>query len=179
MLLRATWFAAATRQGAGGCLLLAGAAAAIQHPALVAPCIGTLAAAPRHSHVRAGFVLDPRRGEPAADDSRVVVLDGLLAECERAALLAWLTADGWDHSRGPPQAKWERACVDREGDAATWGLRCVARVEVDRRVCGSAHAWTKRGMPQPGACELSGVRKASHKHACGLRGRHSLSDSGA
>lgn len=73
----------------------------------------------------AGFVIDPRTGEPTPDDSRVVVLDGLLREHERAGLLAWLTAPGWDHAAGPPEAKWARACVDREGDAATWGLRCV------------------------------------------------------
>ncbi|KAK9827675.1 hypothetical protein WJX81_006980 [Elliptochloris bilobata] len=71
----------------------------------------------------AGLVADPRSGAPVPDDSRVVVLDGLLHERERTALLAWLTADGWDHRRGPPVTKWERTCVDREGDAATWGLR--------------------------------------------------------
>ncbi len=73
----------------------------------------------------AGVVVDPGSGELVPDDSRVVVLDGLLTEHERGALLSWLTADGWDHSAGPPKARWERACVDRDGDAATWGLRCV------------------------------------------------------
>ena len=97
-------------------------------------CTGMLAAGHSSCRGRAGFVLDPRSGEPAADDSRVVVLDGLLRERERAALLAWLTADNWDHGRGPPEAKWERACVDREGDAATWGLRCVPGVPINRRV---------------------------------------------
>ena len=58
----------------------------------------------------------------------MVVLDGLLREHERAGLLAWLTAPSWEHAAGPPEAKWARACVDREGDAATWGLRCVSRL---------------------------------------------------
>ncbi len=70
-------------------------------------------------------MVDPGSGELVPDDSRVVVMDGLLTERERGALLSWLTADGWDHRAGPPEARWERACVDREGDAATWGLRCV------------------------------------------------------
>lgn len=30
---------------------------------------------------------------------------------------------GHDHSGPPPEAKWELACVDREGDQPTWGLR--------------------------------------------------------
>lgn len=38
-------------------------------------------------------------------------------------LLAWLTAPDHDHSGPPPGDKWERACVDRTGDVATWGLR--------------------------------------------------------
>jgi hypothetical protein len=53
----------------------------------------------------------------------VVVLDGLLTPLETQQLLEWLTAPGHDHSGPPPGGRWERACVDRAGDALTWGLR--------------------------------------------------------
>lgn len=57
------------------------------------------------------------------DEAQMVAIDGLLSASERAALLAWLTEPGHDHSGPPPESKWELSCVDREGDAATWGLR--------------------------------------------------------
>ena len=52
----------------------------------------------------------------------MVVLDGLVSEAERVAILDWLTAPGHDHAGPPPGDKWEKACVDREGDSPTWGL---------------------------------------------------------
>ncbi|KAI8463534.1 MAG: hypothetical protein J3K34DRAFT_142799 [Monoraphidium minutum] len=57
------------------------------------------------------------------DESALVVIDGLLSEPERQQLLEWLTSPGHDHAGDPPGDKWERACADRAGDAATWGLR--------------------------------------------------------
>lgn len=61
------------------------------------------------------------------DSSHVVAFDGLLDEAERAQLLAWLTAEGHDHTGDPPADKWERGCVDRMGDRPTWGLRPEVR----------------------------------------------------
>ena len=66
-----------------------------------------------------------------SDASHVVVLDGLVSADERAALLLWLTEDGWQQGGGPPESKWERNCVDYRadavndgaGDTATWGLQ--------------------------------------------------------
>ena len=64
------------------------------------------------------------------DASSVVVLDGLMADGERAELLTWLTVDGWDGGGddAPPDDKWARNCVDHvDGDAGpgpgTWGLQ--------------------------------------------------------
>ncbi len=34
-----------------------------------------------------------------------------------------LAAPGWDHARGPPPSKWERATRDRTDAAPTWGLK--------------------------------------------------------
>ncbi|PNH08092.1 hypothetical protein TSOC_005387 [Tetrabaena socialis] len=62
-------------------------------------------------------------GHYRPDAGHLVVLDGLLTEGEREELLAWLTAPGHDHAGPPPEDKWEMACVDREGDRATWGLQ--------------------------------------------------------
>lgn len=62
-------------------------------------------------------------GHYRPDAGHLVVVDGLCTEGERAELLAWLTAERHDPSQPPPTDKWEQACVDREGDAPTWGLR--------------------------------------------------------
>ncbi len=68
-------------------------------------------------------------GGQREDASSIVVLDGLMADSERAALLTWLTADGWDGSGDdPPGNKWERNCVDHvdghESPASSsWGLQ--------------------------------------------------------
>ncbi|KAK9819911.1 hypothetical protein WJX72_003865 [[Myrmecia] bisecta] len=69
-----------------------------------------------------GAALD-QRSEHRDDCSHVVVLDDMFSEAERCQVLDWLTAPGWDHSQGPPEARWERSCVDREGDSVTWGVR--------------------------------------------------------
>ncbi len=76
-------------------------------------------------------------GGEREDISHMVVLDGLLTPSERTSLLDWLTAPGHDHSGPPPEDKWERACADTEGDAASWGLRphVLQALEVRVRVC--------------------------------------------
>ncbi|MEW5299067.1 MAG: hypothetical protein WDW36_002116 [Sanguina aurantia] len=61
-------------------------------------------------------------GQYRRDESHLVVLDGLLSESGRVQVQDWLTAAGHDHSGQPPDGKWERSCVDREGDVPTWGL---------------------------------------------------------
>ncbi|GFR50258.1 hypothetical protein Agub_g12444 [Astrephomene gubernaculifera] len=62
-------------------------------------------------------------GHYRPDSGHLVVLDGLLSGAERSQLLAWLTAPAHCHQGPPPENKWEVACVDREGDKATWGLQ--------------------------------------------------------
>ena len=68
-------------------------------------------------------------GGQREDASSIVVLDGLMADGERAALLAWLTAQDWDGSGDdPPGDKWERNCVDHNDVdespvSSTWGLQ--------------------------------------------------------
>ena len=69
-------------------------------------------------------------GATRLDESSAVVIDGLLTDAERERLLAWLTSPGHDHAGPPPDDKWERTCVDRTGDAATWGLREEVRARV-------------------------------------------------
>lgn len=106
---------------------------------------------------RADAVLTSRGGE-RADEAAVVVIDGLLSEDERGELLDWLTAPGHDHSGPPPEGKWERACVDRAGDAATWGLGAdtlralleappPAAVALQARVAALYPEWTVAHMP--------------------------------
>lgn len=65
----------------------------------------------------------PFKGTLRHDESSCIVIDGLVTDAERQQLLTWLTNPGHDHHGAPPCDKWERACVDRTGDAATWGLR--------------------------------------------------------
>ncbi len=59
-------------------------------------------------------------GHYRPDAGHLVVLDGLLAEGERAQLLDWVTAPGHDHAGPPPGDKWEMACVDRMGECRGW-----------------------------------------------------------
>jgi hypothetical protein len=70
----------------------------------------------------------PPAGGDRADEAHLVVLDGLCSDAERCELLTWLTAKGHPTTAPPPADKWEQACVDREGDPATWGLRQEVRV---------------------------------------------------
>ena len=62
------------------------------------------------------------KGELRADAGHVVVIDDLCSDEERGKLLAFLTSPSHDHSGPPPLDKWEKSCVDRVGDQATWGL---------------------------------------------------------
>ncbi|KAK9804411.1 hypothetical protein WJX72_011538 [[Myrmecia] bisecta] len=57
------------------------------------------------------------------DYAHIVVLDDFFGEDERVALLGFLTAPDWDHSRGPPADKWERATADGAGLPRSWGLK--------------------------------------------------------
>jgi hypothetical protein len=57
------------------------------------------------------------------DASSLVVLDGVVDEALRQELLDLLTAEGWDHSRGPPPDKWEKRLVDTDGAPPSWGLK--------------------------------------------------------
>eukprot|EP00793_Prasinoderma_coloniale_P004158 PRCOL_00006334-RA len=61
-----------------------------------------------------------------ADVAGVVALDGVCTDAMREELLTWMTAPGWDHSKGPPTDKWERATRDQVGDEEappSWGLK--------------------------------------------------------
>ncbi|KAK9806407.1 hypothetical protein WJX73_002680 [Symbiochloris irregularis] len=62
--------------------------------------------------------------------SHVAVLDDFIDEPTRSSLLALLTAEGWDHSQGPPERKWERATADGAGLSRTWGLTHTALQEL-------------------------------------------------
>ncbi len=81
---------------------------------------------------------------PRQDASSIVVLDGLMEDDERAALLSWLTADGWDGCGDvPPEEKWARNCVDHvDGGAGprpdTWGLQ--EHVVQARSLCSPCRA---------------------------------------
>jgi hypothetical protein len=103
-----------------------------------------------------------QRAQPAGatreDESSFLVIDGLVTEEERASLLAWLTAPSHDHAGPPPADKWERGCVDRAGDAATWGLKegmiealrddpPPAAVALQARVAALYPEWTVAHMP--------------------------------
>lgn len=61
--------------------------------------------------------------ELGAAREQVIALDGVVDEWMRAAILEFVTEPGWDHSGGPPRAKWERATADGEGLPRTWGLK--------------------------------------------------------
>ena len=82
-----------------------------------------------------GGAVDDTRGGERFDSGSIVVLDGLVGEAERSALLDAITAPGWDHSSGAPPEKgkvkggkdgrkWERETRDTtaEGAPASWGL---------------------------------------------------------
>ncbi|CAM9666017.1 unnamed protein product, partial [Phaeothamnion confervicola] len=62
------------------------------------------------------------------DTSKVAVLDGIVDEDLRTALLDLITEPGWDHRRGPPETKWERCLIDIPGASAapSWGLKADA-----------------------------------------------------
>ena len=53
----------------------------------------------------------------------LVVLDGLVGEAERAELLDTVSESGWDHSKGPPPSKWEKATADGPDLPVTFGLK--------------------------------------------------------
>jgi hypothetical protein len=53
----------------------------------------------------------------------VVLDETLFGEAERSELLSFLTHPNWDHSRGPPPDKWERATSDGPNLPTTWGLK--------------------------------------------------------
>ncbi|GBG00480.1 hypothetical protein Rsub_13237 [Raphidocelis subcapitata] len=89
-------------------------------------------------------VVPTSRGGLRVDESSAVVIDGLLTEDERAQLLAWLTAPAHPPAQPPPADKWERACVDRAGDAATWGLRDAALRELREAPVAAAVALQAR-----------------------------------
>ena len=57
------------------------------------------------------------------DYGHIVVLDNLIDEPQRKALLDLLTMPDWDHSGGPPTDKWERETADGAGLPKTWGLK--------------------------------------------------------
>jgi hypothetical protein len=63
-------------------------------------------------------------GEPAALPGTVAVLDGLVDDQLRAALLEELTSPSFDEHRdtAPPGEQWERETRDVEGASPTWGL---------------------------------------------------------
>lgn len=42
------------------------------------------------------------------DTAKVVAVDDFFGEKERAELLALITQEGWDHTKGPPQGKWQK-----------------------------------------------------------------------
>jgi probable phosphoglycerate mutase len=96
------------------------------------------------------------------------VIDGLLTDEERRELLAWLTSPDHDHTGPPPEDKWERACVDRDGDAATFGLRpeVIQRlreappppaIALQARLAAMYPEWLVAHMP----CEVRGGRGAN------------------
>ena len=92
-------------------------------------CSAPTARSTQHTWSRQGEVPLSDGSGPRQDASSIVVLDGLMEDDERAALLSWLTADGWDGSGdAPPEDKWAQNCVDHvDGEAgrslATWGLQ--------------------------------------------------------
>lgn len=59
------------------------------------------------------------------DESHVVVLDGMVTNSERQALLDHLTEPGWDHTQGPPTSKWELACADTSGAPVLAFVGCL------------------------------------------------------
>ena len=82
-----------------------------------------------------GGDVDDTRGGERFDAGHVVVLDGMVGEAERLALLDAITAPGWDHESGAPPEKgklkgsatgrkWERETRDTtaEGAPPSWGL---------------------------------------------------------
>lgn len=73
-----------------------------------------------------------------------------------AALLDFVTAPGWDHSRGPPPASWSRDTADGDGLPRSWGLRPArmgelkslpAAREVQSRLCALYPAYDIAHMP--------------------------------
>ena len=64
------------------------------------------------------------------DTAKVVVIDDFFGEKEREELLALVTEEGWDHSKGPPESKWEKVLTDVPGLPDTWGLSADALAEV-------------------------------------------------
>jgi len=64
------------------------------------------------------------------DTAKVVVIDDFFGEKEREELLALVTEEGWDHSKGPPEGKWEKVLMDVPGLPDTWGLSADALAEV-------------------------------------------------
>lgn len=64
------------------------------------------------------------------DTAKVVVLDDFFGGKERDELLALITEEGWDHSKGPPEGKWEKVLTDVPGLQHTWGLSAEALAEV-------------------------------------------------
>ena len=64
------------------------------------------------------------------DTAKVVVIDDFFGEKEREELLALVTEEGWDHSKGPPEGKWEKVLTDVPGLPDTWGLSADALAEV-------------------------------------------------
>jgi hypothetical protein len=109
------------------------------------------ARAPRAAPLSCRAGPQARRADAARSGSRedrcgrIVVLDGLFGEPERAALLAFITAPDWDHTKGarhrrmprtrltrrtlagPPEDKWERRTSDGPGFPLSWGLKDQVR----------------------------------------------------
>ncbi|KAK9804412.1 hypothetical protein WJX72_011538 [[Myrmecia] bisecta] len=79
------------------------------------------------------------------DYAHIVVLDDFFGEDERVALLGFLTAPDWDHSRGPPADKWERATADGAGLPRSWGLKD----SVLRQLAAGQPDAAMREMPPP------------------------------
>eukprot|EP01024_Parvocaulis_polyphysoides_P031055 TRINITY_DN28152_c0_g1_i1.p1 TRINITY_DN28152_c0_g1~~TRINITY_DN28152_c0_g1_i1.p1 ORF type:complete len:365 (-),score=38.05 TRINITY_DN28152_c0_g1_i1:10-954(-) len=57
------------------------------------------------------------------DEAHIVVLDNFVGNETRQNVLNHITENGWDHTQGPPQSKWEKRTADTAGAPATWGLK--------------------------------------------------------
>ena len=84
------------------------------------------------------------------DAPEVAVVDGLLDETLRAALLAELGGDGWDPAAAPDPRTWSRGrFFDSAGETGGhWGLRpeALARVAASdavKRLAGAVRAWLR------------------------------------